>query len=424
MALDATWWATGFAAVRFDQDWSSAAAVNNILTAPWNMYDFKNVASLAGISKYNAGAQNKDFGFWYAVKDSDASVIKVLDYYWHFCDDAVLDPNLDSKLGKKIAAGGNNGYNAPASYFGAPPSSATVVAKVWWDTAGSANYSVHHYQPHYWIGNPAEVIGAVLRHVGLASAFIGTALWSDAETAQAAMATEPIVLYRRDIGEKVSESIKRIARHCNDILCVNMAGQIALVSRSSPPAGPTLLTPATTVGPTAWRYERKYLCNKADVSHGQWNYEQPQSTGSYPDGTWNVISVWEPNAESDTDGLLTSTYADATSQTKHGVSVLDNMQHRILEDGAYVQRPAYHLPYIYDEDCKDAVMARMAAVDSTLRRELVVREDFRGLDYDIGYEVTNVAVTSDGDTIAAATCIRKRIDFRNMQVTSWLLEEV
>lgn len=424
MSLDATWWATGFAAVRFDQDWAAATGVDGSIAGGWSVYVFKNVTSLAGMTTYGGGSQSKNYGYWFAVKDSDATKIMPLDYAKITADETVIDPDLDGLLTKKVAGGAIMQYNPPFGQFGAPASSATVVAMVWHEDGAATDYSLHHYQAHYWRGNPAEVIGAILRHVGLASAFIATSLWSDCETAQAAMATEPVVAYRRDIGESIAEALKRVARHCNDIMCVNMAGQISLVSRSSPPAGPTSLSTSLTVGPIAWRYEAKYLANKADVSHGQWNYEQSPATGEYPTGTWLATAVWEPNAASDSGGLLTTSYADATSQTKHGVIVLDNTQHRILEGGAYVQRPAYHLPYIYDEDYKDAVMARLAAVDSALRRELVVRQDFRGLDYDIGYEVTNIAVTSDGDTIAAATCIRKKLDFRNLQITSWLLEEV
>jgi hypothetical protein len=62
--------------------------------------------------------------------------------------------------------------------------------------------------------------------------------------------------------------------------------------------------------------------------------------------------------------------------------------------------------------------------DGQLRKVVTVRQDLRGLDYDIGYEVTNIAVTGDGATISAATCIEKTIDFQNLTVTSTLLEEV
>jgi len=67
-------------------------------------------------------------------------------------------------------------------------------------------------------------------------------------------------------------------------------------------------------------------------------------------------------------------------------------------------------------------MERLTDVESTLRREVTIKQDLRGLDYDVGYEVSGIAVTGDGDTITA-TCIEKEIDFGSLTVSSVLLEE-
>jgi acetolactate synthase small subunit len=72
---------------------------------------------------------------------------------------------------------------------------------------------------------------------------------------------------------------------------------------------------------------------------------------------------------------------------------------------------------------RDVIMARMTAVESQMRREVEIVEDLRGVDYDIGYELTDVQVTGDGATIAAMTCIEKEIDFAKLTVRSVLLEE-
>ena len=65
----------------------------------------------------------------------------------------------------------------------------------------------------------------------------------------------------------------------------------------------------------------------------------------------------------------------------------------------------------------------MADKEAAARREIIVTQDFRGLDYDIGYLVEDVELTGDGDTISEMYCIAKTIDFKTMQVTSTLLEE-
>ena len=68
-------------------------------------------------------------------------------------------------------------------------------------------------------------------------------------------------------------------------------------------------------------------------------------------------------------------------------------------------------------------MARLTSIDCELRKEITVVQDMRGVDYDVGWNVEDVAVTGDDVTIDETFCIKKVIDFRKMQVTSTLLEE-
>jgi hypothetical protein len=74
-------------------------------------------------------------------------------------------------------------------------------------------------------------------------------------------------------------------------------------------------------------------------------------------------------------------------------------------------------------DTMTTLMSRFATVDAVLRREVVVVQDLRGCDYDVGWLITNVAVTADGSTIAKMICTRKLINFKNLTVTSTLIEK-
>ena len=106
-----------------------------------------------------------------------------------------------------------------------------------------------------------------------------------------------------------------------------------------------------------------------------------------------------------------------------------------MQDRQETEYRVYSLPYLHclsevdytftehGAASKDNIMARLSTHEAHPRREVTVTQDFRGLDYDAGYFITDVDLTGDGSTFDAF-CIAKTIDFRTMQVTSTLLEEL
>jgi hypothetical protein len=72
---------------------------------------------------------------------------------------------------------------------------------------------------------------------------------------------------------------------------------------------------------------------------------------------------------------------------------------------------------------KATLMSRLDDVEAVLRREVTVVQDLHGLDFDVGFKVSSVAVTEDGETISDTRCTKKTIDFNDLTVTSTLLEE-
>lgn len=423
MALDSTWWATGYAGVRWDISYSGSSAINNILAGDnWNRLDISAITDLGAVTNWgNSSMMNKDFGYFFAEKDTDATVVIIMSYVGVSAgSDVPKDPDVGGELPKPDPDGPDANYWVPTGDRG------TGAAKIWWQSGGSDTYSVKQYQAHCWNGNPAEVMGAIVRYLGLGTDYIDMTNWSTTHTQQEGLTTEPVLFFRRIIGERVAESLKRLARHCYDILCVNMAGKLALISRDSPPTGPTALTPSMVVS-SSWRYAREYMVNYCAATHGQWVYGQSYAdVDDYPTAAaWHANTQWDSAARADYRGLLIDIGEDSAAQTKYGLKVLSSQDAAILEDGVEVTRPTYHFPHFYDKDCKDAILGRISGgQESGLRRELTVVQDFRGLDYDIGYKVAGIALTIDGDTITDARCIAKVVDFDNLTVESTLLEEL
>lgn len=416
MALDATWWATGYTANVWDADWSSATGYAHILGA-WYAVEIRGADKVLQHTFYDAMQPDSDKGYFYAVKDSDGALLSVDNQEQSLT--ISYDPGIGSYLKKKNPSGGVVNYTPP---FCQDDCGATDACAIIYYVNGGTTYSLYHYQPNCYYGNPAEAIGAMLRDLGLSSDYIDMTSFSDTDDAQDDYTIAPTVYFRRDVGERVADSIKRIARHSYDLIGVNMAGKICYTARHAAPDGGSGILPQY-VKSVRWRYAYEHLANYAEARLGQWNYTQRIGTGSDP--TSGVqFSSFEPNCESDTFGLMNTAYEDSTSQTKYGKIVVDAAEVGIMEDGVIVRRPSLHFPYFYDEDCKDAVMERLSDDDSTLRREFEIEQDFEGLAYDIGYSVGSIAVSSDLATVTLALCIRKQIDFNNLTVRSWLLEQI
>jgi hypothetical protein len=123
---------------------------------------------------------------------------------------------------------------------------------------------------------------------------------------------------------------------------------------------------------------------------------------------------------------------DTTSQGRYDDRRAANSQVTVYADLKDESRRAFHLPYLTQETpslnatpaatARDNYMDRLDK-DAQLRREITVVQDMRGVDYDVGYKVADVAVTRDGETISDTRCIKKTLDFNDFTVTSTLLEE-
>jgi hypothetical protein len=292
-----------------------------------------------------------------------------------------------------------------------------------WVPVGGASHDLYHYQPDTFVGNPAEVIAAMLKYYGLDDDYIDKDEFSDADDAYTAMTTEPILVVTRIVGESIADTLKRIMTHTYDFLYMNMAGKVALVNRDSPPTGPTSLTPADIIGDAEWEYTDEHLANYVEAGHGRYEIDNDKWDNYPSSAAWNISVFPDTEAQQDRGGETVDTYEDTTSQGKYGVRTLTNSSMNFVEDGLEYKRAIYRLPYFLDVDCKDQIMGRLETVDKDPRRVIKVVQDLRGLDYDIGYKVAGIAVTCDGDTITDARCIRKKVDFKTMRVTSWLLEE-
>lgn len=418
MALDATFWSSGWEDVRIDQDWSSAVCAGYTVSGDYRtgwLYLFSNVLQATSFDDENLNSAQ--FGRLYLYYGATSYPIR-----WVQANGVHLNPPSTVIVNR-------TDNRQPCTYLVQPAptfSSAAGYLVVTSDNnvaSGGVNWNLRHFQPKAYSGNPARVIAAILLDMGADASWVDTDNFSDADDGQAAMTTEPDCLVVREIGETVADTIKRVARHSNDILCVNMSGKVSLVSRSSPPAGPTSMTAADTLGENSWRYGYEYIANRATVAIGDFYLNTDVGGAQKPDDAWQQpLQVRQPITAA--YSALFGTYLHYTpASAPWGRRVLDEVKAERVVSGQIIKKSAVHLPYFNDEDCRDALMERLQS-EALLRRVLTVSQDLRGLDYDVGYEVAGIAITGDGETIAAATCIAKDIDFQSLTVLSTLLEEV
>jgi hypothetical protein len=213
-----------------------------------------------------------------------------------------------------------------------------------------------------------------------------------------------------------------------------MEGKIALMPRTSVPAGYTIsgLGRSDGVVSVQWRYDYEHLANKAWASEGRYYdilFESVSGLGDVPDV---VTEIAAPTVAADLREMPFETFEATASITKYGARELGRDADIYIENGDDI-RPAkqFHLPHLCNIEgsnagdpleAKSVLMQRMVDVDSQLRREVTIVQDLRGLDYDVGYLVEDLAVTADG-AVFDAFCIRKTINFDDLSVTSVFLEE-
>ena len=342
-----------------------------------------------------------------------------------------------------------------------PASSYITLAKAWdfqWATMLTVLTSVDEVAtikmeaPTFVQGTPAEAAAALMLHANdrhsLAITFDADT-WSDADTGQKDPTTGLIdyfrVRYIRRPGKTYADALLMMARHSHDLLAINMSGELALYRRHGLDSAyiVTSLDSDDGVVSVKWRSAWEHLANKAFVSWGSWH--QGDGFRVYDaGGTGDEQTFYDSLAAADAPSSdyydHYEEYTNAASVTKYGERELGGG--RVLFDREvdvafgtqtveYIaERQYFHLPLIQSntltaasgEILRDNYMARLD-YDSQLRREITVVQDFRGLDYDVGWAVQDVAVTKDAETIGDTRCIRKVIDFSDFTVTSVLLEE-
>jgi len=426
VALGATWFAgTGtpnYTDIRCDADFTSASS-SSTTSGSYIRYDYTPCGWLIFLpnkAQTNGGnLQDPEYGYVYATKDSDSSEVSLRNIYHDLRSAPAISRSTDQNM-----------------YRPFDDDQANSRLRIVLPTGGADTCSVYIYQPFAWYGRCAEVIAAVLLVKGVSAGSIDQTAFSAADDAQAAMGSsddeEPFVFYRRQIGQSLGEAIKQLAVNSWDILTVNLDGEVALMPRTSVPAGFTVssLDREDGVVSVNWRYAREMLVNHTVASEGRYYDVTFEQVGTFNNIPMLVSEVSFPSAASKMRSLPFEEFEDSTSQTRYGLRSLGREME--LQEGPDVRTiRSYHLPYLCNVEgssgdpvaAKTVLMARLADVEAQLRREITVVQDLRGLDYDVGYLVEDVELTSDGAEIDEMFCIKKTIDFNDLSVTSVLLEE-
>jgi len=324
-------------------------------------------------------------------------------------------------------------YTNPFTWSAAPHHSDYLVIVTSTPTGSPGDtFEIAYRAPYAFEGMPAEVIAAIFLKLGIDSSWLDTAAFDNAYDGQyydigTGGSENPDILYAREIGVTLADSIKEIAAHSWDFIGYNMAGQLTMESRTRP----TTTTGLAGLISLTHRVAHEHLVNKIRVTYGMVNRTTTGNYGEAPteisggeevaNSNYTYRSEWDPTLRSALDDTWTQTYSDSTSITKYGtISPAGNED--INDDGNVKSVPATHKRFFMEGPAAHGYAMRVGQFSEPLR-ELTATQDFRGMDYDIGHAVTNVAVTGDGDTIADLRCISKEIDFNNFTVTSVLLEE-
>ncbi len=309
----------------------------------------------------------------------------------------------------------------------------------YWNSAFVTPRNLYLWIPRAWMGTVAEVVASILRSLGVATEMIDTDSFSASHDAQIYdVDKRMIVVYRREPGQSYGETIMGIARHSWEFLTITMSGKIAMIPRTNPTdyTIDSLDGSADGVVAAQWSMTLEHLGNYAIAGYGRWrsgwlktpaagiNYIEDQEHVAVPSG-WG----------SDSDALW-QTFENAGSVAKYGRIPIMNSRAKFYTDNVAETLSVFHLPYLTSNSTSSALPTRYEAceqlvslyfdrldIDSQSRKEIRIVQDMRGLDFDCGWKVANVAVTHDGQTIADTRCISKLVDFRDMTVVSVLLEE-
>lgn len=318
----------------------------------------------------------------------------------------------------------------PFSYGASTGTSAIVLTH---PTGGTQTCSVYIWQPWAWYGRCAQVIAAILMHQDLGTGYIDMPTFSDADDGQDNMGStagdEPWCFYRRQIGQSLADAITQLALCSWDLLTITMAGKVAMFRRVGIDAGYVIDSLDADDGliVAQWRYAPEHLANMAYTCHGRYyDLATEDLPSSFDARVSSCNEVAFPTVVTNRSGFPFASYSNSASVIKHGMVPVGRTT-RLMQDDVAVTVDVVHFQYMCNIETSpsnpvDTLMDRLD-VDAQLRREIRVVQDMLGVDYDCGWEVRDVAVTHDGETIDVTRCIGKIVNFRDMTVTSTLLEE-
>jgi hypothetical protein len=332
----------------------------------------------------------------------------------------------------------------PPSY---PP--ATVEADVYfwisWPSAG--RWYVWHYNPWAWSGTVPEVVASILMACGHDADFIDQTAFDNAYDAfdlstgdvpytsaggtiagyyWNGMDDKGIIHCSRKVGQKCMELVKECIRHTRDYYFVNEAGKLSVNSYTRPNNVVSGLDLADgIIGRVGREKTLKYTYNKAYHSWGSpvRAYGDPEQTLE----TSDYSASEEPTLESYIGSLLFSDPGDALGLARYG-RIYMNGQNRMVNKGGQPTRiNVAHFPFIQNpnttvEGAGVPSISAFIGVDAQSRKEVEFDQDFRGLDWGVGDEINDVAITGDGETIGVTRCIEREYDFDKLTIRSVLLE--
>ena len=428
MGLDSDWFAgTGppdYTDLRCNHD-SSGASLSTNTIGSWISYSWGPCVWLVFLSNKRGGPDGKNikdanYGYVYGKKDVGGDE-QGLHYIQHpFRSAPAISANTDGEMARPFADGNGSLYD-------------DIIVTV--PTGGSGTTSIWLYQPYAWYGRVGQVIAAVMLNHGLGASYFDQPAFSDADDGQAAMGVddddEPYVFFRRELGQTLGEAIMQLSLHSWDILSIGMSGKIGLFRRVSPDSAfvITSLDDDDGVVSVQWRYAYERLVNHLWACEGRYyEYTTEDLSGSHSDRITSCAEIEFPGKTYGSNDMPFEEFSDAASITKYGERA-GRSRDVSIQSGNEVKKIRYlHFPYMCNieadpSNVKATLMARLSDVESQMRREVTVVQDFRGLDYDVGWTVEDVAITADGVTIDAMVCIKKTINFKDFTVTSVLLEE-
>ena len=311
-------------------------------------------------------------------------------------------------------------------------------------TIGS-NWKVWHYGPYAWSGVPAAVIADIAMLAGVDADDFDQSSFDDAYDAQIlSTGDEPWASYHgteqfriwvvRRVGARVIDTLMEAVRHTRDFLFINEEGDLAVASFTDPSQHTDTMDGSSGVVELESDWTSDYIINSVYASMGsatkQWGDPDSQPDGS-PTGRAPGAVEEEMLSSIREEGEISGiTYiaeaSDSASVTKHGARWLPGRKFLADTRGTPREVVRAHFPYILKGGGATNGLIPTAtywlASDAKDRRVLEFKQDFRGVDFGLGEQLTDVNLTSDGEQITDARCIEKEYDFDNWTVRSMLLE--